>query len=211
MSMTPNEEILSVIRYAPGPIGVAAIYEQCKGIENISDVSSRLSQLFAQGKVARQEITTANNRKGFAYTLPERVPAPAETPAAPAATPDVAPATRDVAPPAPERKPATRKLDRKAATRKPAAPALPIPSLGESMAGAAGKTVRRQPERQADDAEVARGLDLVARQQEAERLADSILARLKRELAPIPSALEAAADTAGLHIHVHIARVEVHL
>lgn len=206
MSMTPNEEILSVIRYAPGPIGVAAIYEQCKGIENISDVSSRLSQLFAQGKVARQEITTANNRKGFAYTLPERAPAPAETTATPDATPNVAVATPDVAPPAPQ-----RNLERKPATRKPADAALPITSLGESLDGAAGKTARRTPAPKADDAEVARGLDLVERQQQAERLADSILARLRRELAPIPSTLEGAAGTAGLHIHVHIARVEVHL
>lgn len=219
MSMTPSEEILSAIRYAPGPIGVAAIYEQCKRIENISDVSCRLSQLFAQGKVAREEITTANNRKAYAYSLPKK-----DAPDAAPATPGAAPAARERKKPGPKPKAkpdlpipslgeSVNKALAGAADKLAAAAGKPdqIPSLGESLAGAAGRTARREPEQPADDAEVARGLDLVARQQEAERLADSILARLKRELAPIPSALEAAADTAGLHIHVHIARVEVHL
>lgn len=71
--MSPNEEILSIIRYAPGPIDTASIYDKCKSVENIKDVSSRLSQLYNQGKLARTEILTANNRKGFSYSIPQKI------------------------------------------------------------------------------------------------------------------------------------------
>lgn len=73
--MSPNEEIISIIRYAPGPIDAASIYDKCKSIENIKDVSSRLSQLYNQGKLARTEIVTPNNRKGFAYSIPQKIAA----------------------------------------------------------------------------------------------------------------------------------------
>lgn len=93
--MTQTEEILSIIRYAPGPIGAAGIYEQCKGIERMSDVSSLLSQLFSAGKVDRVEITTDKNRRSYAYMLKKVPPAPApeaETAAAETAAPEAAPA-----------------------------------------------------------------------------------------------------------------------
>jgi hypothetical protein len=70
MSLTTTDEILSIIRYAPGPIGAAGIYEQCKQVEDMNNLSSRLSQLHKAGRIVRHEITTINNRKAFAYTLP---------------------------------------------------------------------------------------------------------------------------------------------
>jgi hypothetical protein len=73
--MSPNEEIISIIRYAPGPIDTASIYDKCKSVENIKDVSSRLSALYNQGRLARTEIVTANNRKGFAYSIPQKTAA----------------------------------------------------------------------------------------------------------------------------------------
>lgn len=193
--MTPNEEILQIIRYAPGPIGASAIYEKCKSIESISDVSSRLSQLHAQGKVAREEITTPNNRNGFAYTLPKPAAVHAESDAA------TDPETDTAAPaPAPKAKrtprsrpdPVANGLDQpEAALKGSAAAVLPAPIPTAVRPG--------RPEGNAP-AEGLPGADPA-------RLADAILARLRRQLAP------AQAADAGIpaSMSIHIAHLEIHL
>lgn len=161
--MTPNEEILQIIRYAPGPIGASAIYEQCKSIENISDVSSRLSQLFNQGKLDRIEITTANNRKGFAYSI--KKPGEAES-AAPAAEPS-APAAPAAAKPA-----AAKTRGKEKAKPDPVANGLDqVESVLKDSAAPDQVTVKealagKQP-----------GAD-------AARLADAIIADIHKQLAP---------------------------
>lgn len=196
--MSPNEEILSAIRYAPGPISAVDIYEQCRSIESIKDVSSRLSQLFAQGKVARTEITTANNRKGFAYSLPKKQPAAAPEPAH-AAEPggDEAGTAGDAVIPA------------------------STGSLGEQPSAAAKP--KRKPKPKADP--VAAGLDQVAAVVAASKpppqaakpaqhgsdaaLADAILARVRQQLQPMEATLESVASP--ITISVHIEQIDIHL
>lgn len=185
--MTPNEEILQIIRYAPGPIGASAIYEKCKSIESISDVSSRLSQLFNQGKLKREEVITANNRKALAYSIPKpgeaESAAPAAAPSAPAAP---AAAATDAAAPA-AAAPAATKTRGKAKDKDKVTPKAALQGAG---------TIHMLP-----------GID-------AGRIADAILAKTREQLTrqmstPRPAQAEAAVP--AFEIHVHIEQVDIHL
>lgn len=181
--MSPYEEILHIIRNAPGPIGSADIYDKCKSIETIGDVSSRLKQLLDKGKVVREEITTANNRKGFAYSLPNPDAAPAD--------PDAGRPTAGI--------PLTgiRPMD--------------TPTLGDpgiSLGGAAGKTKRAKPVKPNADHVAAAGKVI---ESSAEDLADAILAKTKRLFAPMPIELATTSEPLQVHIHIHIEQVDFHL
>lgn len=211
--MSPNDEILSIIRYAPGPIGAAGIYERCKSIENITDVSSRLSQLYAQGKVAREEITTPNNRKGYAYTLPR--------PAADRATPNVAVATPDVAQqedaPVSELVIPTLGSGDDAHLAKPSTAGAARRRRGSRME-AALKDSQAPAAQRADEAMLQRLKALPPMRERgrgdpapdgtpkpddaAAALAGAILAHVRRQLAPQHDAQP---------LHIHIAHLEIHL
>ncbi|MDT3707456.1 MAG: hypothetical protein ROZ09_11560 [Thiobacillus sp.] len=205
--MSPNEEILQVIRYAPGPIGAAGIYEQCKGIENINDVSSRLSQLFAQGKVDRVEITTANNRKGYAYLLPrkgagEAAPA-AAAPGAVIETPTTgeapAPAEAAAAPAAAQPKP-----ERKKPGRKPKAD--PVAKALDQVEAALKDSPAPNPAAKASPR-----CDQVAHllPTDAEKLANAIIAKTSKQLAPLSFERSDAANP--IVINIHIEQLDIHM
>lgn len=183
--MSPYEEILYIIRNAPGPIGSADIYDKCKSIETIGDVSSRLKQLLDKGKVVREGITTASKRKAFVYSLP---------------TPDAAPA------------PAGKAGQTVALPLTGVRPPMDIPTLadpGISLQGTAGKTQRAKPVNpQADPIE-----DLLDRGTSVESLAEAILAKTREQLTKaLPeSAYVEGPLGAPIHIHIHIEQVDFHL
>lgn len=199
MSMSQNEEILSAIRYAPGPISAVDIYEQCRGIESIKDVSSRLSQLFAQGKVAREEIVTANNRKGFAYSLPKKQPA-GEAAAAPAEAGNPAsdiPTLGELLG-APEKPVVPAKAAKPARKAKPKADPV---AAGLDQVAAAVSASKVQPETAKPATDAA-------------RIADAIIAHLKPLLAPRignPLTPVSVDGDRVIDIRIHIDQVDIHL
>lgn len=195
MSMSPNEEILSAIRYAPGPISAVDIYEQCRGIESIKDVSSRLSQLFAQGKVEREEIVTANNRKGFAYSLPKKQPA-GEAAAAGIPASDI-PTLGELLG-APEKPVVPAKAAKPARKAKPKADPV---AAGLDQVAAAVSASKVQPETAKPATDAA-------------RIADAIIAHLKPLLAPRignPLTPVSVDGDRVIDIRIHIDQVDIHL
>lgn len=184
--MTPNEEIIQIIRLSPEPISAADIYEQCKSIETIGDVSSRLSQLFARGLIFRNDITTPGNRKGFVCTMKPseaqvQPPEPADTASAPTAP------LQGVRP--------VIETPTLATAAKPAKPAKPA-KTGKGL----------------DQVEATR--QRVAHETTAESLADAILSnareQISRQLA-LQEPLMSETAAAGIHITVHIEQVDFHL
>jgi predicted Zn-dependent protease len=160
----------------------------------------------------RVEIVTANNRKGFAYTLPkkdaEQEKAENATPGAlPAAVAKALDAAGIAAPESaaqPAESPAPTKPDRKKPGPKPKAKADPVAKALDQVEAALKISPAPAPaaDPQPQTAEAKPGAD-------ATKLADAIIARLKRELAPMPSELDAISG--GATIHVHIEQIDIHL
>lgn len=197
-------ELLYLLGRASAPLSGAELYERCELADEIAKVAKALANLQSDGKIVR---VPGDGRAR--YKLADGVAAPA-------------PAGKEGRSKAVQADDAgSRPLTgvRPAADRQEAGPPrLDIPSLADqigSLSGGAGKTVRRgiapagQPA--TSDDEVAKGLDQVEAQLQAARLADAILARVKRQLAPTLCELEAAAGLDRLHVHVHIEQVDIHL
>lgn len=202
-----RDEILFVIGRASEPLDSGQIYERCELADEIKQVSQAL-----WGLKEAKKLTVVEGSGRPRYVLANGVSAPA--PAGKAG-----------------RSKAAQKND--AATAKPAdaaglltvgygmpltgtrpapestPPALDIPTLGDRPADS-GKPVPSEAVA-ADDAAIAKGLDLVEAQLSSERLADAILARLKRQLAPTLCELEAAAGMDRVNVHIHIEQVDFHL
>ncbi len=208
---TLKGELLYLIGRASSPLSSAELYERSELADEIVKVSKALANLQNDGKIVRVEGPGRAR-----YKLADGVAAPAPAGKAGRSKAEQkddtgAPAKPDDAAglltvgygkpltgirPAPEAGP----------------PALDIPGLGDHLAGlggAAGQTVRREPE--VDDEAVAKGLDQVERQLEAGHLADAIIARLKRQLAPTLAEMEAAIGLDRLNVHIHIEQVDIHL
>lgn len=207
-------ELLYLIGRASTPLSGAELYERCELADEIVKVSKAIANLVSDGKIVR---APGDGRARYQLADGVAAPAPAgktgrskavqEADAARTHAPCGTPPTK--VPPA------------------PGLPKLDIPGLGDHLAGlggaAAGKTVRREPEPRPapnEDAEVARGLDLAEKRltgtpTEADaRLADAILARLKRQLAPLtgrPVVGDVEVTTAPGAIHVHVQSVEINI
>ena len=180
--MSPNEEILSIIRYAPGPIDTASIYDKCKSIENIKDVSSRLSALYNQGKLARSEIVTPNNRKGFAYSIPEK---------GSVANGEALPMIPDLPPP-PE----------PASASAVSVPEEPLTPREKGKIEAAFRRAQKSSAREFAPSDASLADAIIAR----------LKIDLGPMLRPyIGESIEAETRVAGPSIHVHIDQVDIHL
>lgn len=217
-----KDELLYLIGRATAPMSSAELYEKCELADEIAKVAKAVANLQGDGKIVR-----APGEGRARYTLAAGVPAPApagKEGRSRAVQKDDAAAAQ--AAPLTGIRPAVE----------PGLPVLDIPNLGDHLAGlggAAGKTVRRPATAAAADDEIGKGLDLVEQhavpevsgdlyaraknstQVEArlkdERLADAIIARLKRQLAPTLCELEAAAGMDRLTVHIHIEQVDFHL
>lgn len=195
-----KDELLYLIGRATAPMSSADLYEKCELADEIVKVAKAVANLQGDGKIQR-----APGEGRARYTLAAGVAAPA-------------PAGKE------GRSRAVQKDDATTAQAapltgirpafEPGLPVLDIPNLGDHLAGlggAAGKTVRRPAPAVAGDDEIGKGLDLVEAQLNDERLADAIIARLKRQLAPTLCELEAAAGMDRLNVHIHIEQVDFHL
>lgn len=209
---TLRDEILFVIGRATIALNSSEIYERCTLADEMKQVSNAIFQLKDAGKI---EAAEGDGRKRYKLADGLAAPAPAGKAGRPAEAP-AEPAAGDM-----RAKGREEAAHRRAEPGKPIAgvrpepglPVLDIPRLGESLGGAAGKTVRRdaEPPQSPDDDEIAKGLDQVERQVDAEHLADAIIARLKRQLAPTLCEMEAAAGLDRLNVHIHIEQIDFHL
>lgn len=202
---TLKNELLYLIGRATAPMSSAELYDKCELADEIAKVAKAVATLQSDGKIVR----VAGEGRAR-YTLAAGVPAPApagkEGRSRAVQKDDAAAAAAQSAPMTGIRPAAEPEL--------PELPVLDIPNLGDhlaGLAGAAGKTVRRPAPVAAGDDEIGKGLDLVEQQVSAERLADAIIARLKRQLAPTLCELEAAAGMDRLNVHIHIEQVDFHL
>ena len=190
-----KDELLYLIGRATAPMSSADLYEKCELAEEVSNVAKAVANLQSDGKIVRAE---GEGRARYKLAAGVAAPAPAgKTGRSKAVQQDDA-APAQSAPltgirPAPESTP----------------PALDIPTLGDRPADA-GKPMPNEAAA-ADDAAIAKGLDLVEAQLSSERLADAILERLKRQLAPTLGELEAAAGMDRVNVHIHIEQVDFHL
>lgn len=211
---TLKGELLYLIGRASAPLSGAELYERCELADEIAKVAKALANLQSDGKIVRVPGEGRARYKladGVAapapagkigrskavqaddsHTRPARiVVAPDETKPAPGLPAIDIPAPRESAPPYREKgriEAALRRAEKGAAERSEPAAAKPT-----------------------EDDEIARGLDQVEEHVKAARLADAILARVKRQLAPTLCELEAAAGLDRLHVHVHIEQVDIHL
>lgn len=190
-------ELLYLIGRASAPLSCAELYEKCELAEEIAKVAKALNNLQSD-----KNIVPIKGEGGTRYKLADGVAATApagKVGRPPVADPDAAPAAQRAVPkPKPQQKPA---------------PALEIPTLGATP-GPRGEQVAKLLDTDAErlaDAATARGLDLVEARLADERLADVIIARLKRQLAPTLCELEAAVGMDRLNVHIHIEQVDVHL
>lgn len=200
---TLKNELLYLIGRATAPMSSAELYDKCALADEIAKVAKAVATLQSDGKIVR----VAGDGRAR-YTLAAGVPAPA-----PAGKEGRSKAVQKDDAAAAQSAPLTgiRPAAEPELPELPELPVLDIPNLGDHLAGAAGKTVRRPAPATAHDDEVGKGLDLVEQQNSAERLADAIIARLKRQLAPTLCELEAAAGMDRLNVHIHIEQVDVHL
>lgn len=201
---TLKGELLYLIGRATAPLSCADLYEKCELADEVAQVAKALSNLQSDGKIVR---VPGEGRARYKLAAGVAAPAPAgKTGRSKAVRAD------DAARSAPDTG------IRPEPETEPGPPALDIPPLadpGISLQGAAGKTQRAtaslaQPS-PSDDDEIGKGLDLVERRLADERLADAIIARLKRELAPTICELEAAAGLDRMNVHIHIEQVDFHL
>lgn len=191
-----RDEILFVIGRATAPLNSSEIYERCTLADEMKQVSNAIFQLKDLGKIAaaegdgRKRYTLAPGvsapaPEGKAGRPPEASAAPAE-PAAAAAPVTGTSVGRSPIRPAPE----------------PGLPVLDIPKPAEAAPPACPGPVAGLFDERVED---------LAAGSNAERLADAIIARLKRELAPTMCELEASAGLDRLNVHIHIEQVDFHL
>lgn len=197
---TLKNELLYLIGRATAPMSSAELYDKCELADEIAKVAKAVATLQSDGKIVR----VAGDGRAR-YTLAAGVPAPA-----PAGKEGRSKAVQKDDAAAAQSAPLTG-IRPAAEPELPELPVLDIPNPGDHLAGAAGKTVRRPAPAAAGDDEIGKGLDLVEQPVSAERLADAIIARLKRQLAPTLCGLEAAAGMDRLNVHIHIEQVDFHL
>lgn len=191
-----KDELLYLIGRSTAPMSSADLYEKCELADEVTKVAKAVANLQSDGKIVRVE---GDGRARYKLATGVAAPAPAGK------------AGRSMA---------VQKDD--AAHSRP--PGLDIPQLGDHPADAeiakGLDLVNAQlfAERLADDPEVsgdlyarAKNSEQVAQQLSDERLADAIIARLKRQLAPTLCELEAAAGMDRMNVHIHIEQVDVHL
>lgn len=193
-----EDEILFILGRSSAPLDAGQVYERVELADEPKQVSNALYRM----KHAKK-ITPVEHDSRRCYQLADGVAAPA---------------------------PAGKSGRSRAVQKDDAAAAQSAPLTGIRPAV---DPMRRTAPAAAGDDEISKGLDLV--QQHAapevsgdlyaraknstqvedrlkdERLADAILARLKRQLAPTLCELEAAAGMDRLNVHIHIEQVDVHL
>lgn len=184
-----SAELMYLIGRATAPMSSAELYEKCELTDDITNVASTLSELKSQGRIVRVE------GEGRArYALADGITAPA--PAGKAG-----------------RSKAVRK-DAAAHASTPRGDTLPpivIPTLESPLPASA---TAGQPD----------GLDKIAAAHRAPaegdhakadaRLADALIARLKRDLAPVfgkPVVSDLDVTTAPGVISINVERVEIHI
>ncbi|MDA8254162.1 MAG: hypothetical protein M0Z99_00755 [Betaproteobacteria bacterium] len=201
-----RDEVLYVIGRATAPLSGPEIYERCELADEMKQVSDALFQLKDAEKIVRVE------GEGRArYKLAAGVMAPA--PAGKAGRPHVA--DPDAAPPKAKAPAPARSAARPAA--KPSLPVIDIPPPGyaadtqltEREKGRVEAALHRAEKGSAAPAVLAEPVE--AQRSADTRLADAIIARLKRDLAPTLCEMEAASGLDRLNVHVHIEQVDIHL
>lgn len=190
-------ELLYLIGRASAPLSGAELYERCELADEIVKVSKALANLQNDGKIVRVEGPGRAR-----YKLSDGVAAPA---------------------------PAGKTGRTKAMRARASVPAqeagLPVVNIPASSPApdALTETFERLAhagKQKADEEAIARGLDLAAQHlgdaptESDARLADAILARLKRQLAPLmrpPVVGDVEVTTAPGAIHVHVQSVEINI
>lgn len=184
-----STELLYLLGRAGTPLTSTDLYERCELADEVAKVASTLSALKSQGRIVRVD---AEGRARYALAAGVAAPAPAGK--------------------------SGRRKSRETAEAGPSAPSAPlsgihpdpvsgppvidIPSLGEQLAGlngAAGKT---------GDQKITPDLD-----QADKRLADAIIARLKRQFGAVMPGINADLEitTAPAAITINVQRVEINL
>lgn len=193
-----RDEILFILGRSSSPLDSGQIYERCELAEEIKRVSDALWVLRTEGKIA---FAAGEGRKRYVLAKGVATPAPAGKAGRPAADPGL---SLDGAAGSARRAP-----DAPSAGVQPAVesdpnplPVVDIPTLGEAAPPACPDPVEGLFDERVEG---------LAAGSNAERLADAIIARLKRQLAPTPCELEAAAGLDRLSIHIHIEQVDFHL
>ena len=196
---TLNNELLYRIGRASTPLSSAELYERCELADDITKIAKAINNLQSDGKIVRVE---GEGRARYKIAPGMVAPAPAGKAGRSKAVQadDAAHGTPlSGVQPAPE----------------PALPKIDIPPLGapDHVADAAPKEPQTEREKGRVEAAFWRAKKSTARELATNdaRLADAIIARLKRQLAPTLCELEAAAGMDRLNVHIHIEQVDFHL
>lgn len=184
-------EILYTLGRASAPLNSSELYERCDLSDKPEQISKALYELAQHGKIVR-----AAGEGRARYTLPDGVaaPAPAGKEGRPLAA---APAAAQVGGIRPADMPTLG--DPVAPTRKKPGP-KPKVAPADHLADA-GKVIKPSPRCE----QVSKLLDT-----DAERLADAIIARLKKHFTRLEDELEIIPGHPPT-IHIHIEQVDVHL
>lgn len=191
-----KDELLYLIGRASAPLSSAELYEKCELADEMTKVAKAVANLQNDGKIVRV-AGEGRARYKLAGGVATRAAASKVGPSS-AVQKDDAAGLLTVGFPVAGIRPVPE----------PGLATLDIPTIGEPSAPVRPESGEGLP---IDDKEIGKGLDQVERQLESERLADAIIARLKRQLAPAFVGMDAADGLDRIAVHIHIEQVDIHL
>lgn len=215
-----KDELLYLIGRASAPLSSADLYEKCELADEVAKVAKAVANLQSDGKIVR---VTGEGRARYTLAPGVDAPAPAgKTGRSKAVQKDDAARGAAQTPPAAAAGIEIPTLGT-AAARKPKADRIvvkAVPITGLRPAAEPSLPAIDIPPH--DDAEIAQGLDQVEQHlsgagkadapgADASRLADAIIARLKRQLAPSFVGMDLADGLDRIAVHIHIEQIDFHL